>query len=42
MILPVITVHRVLVRHDLVLDQESRQQATGRFLEQRPGWSKAG
>jgi transposase InsO family protein len=33
-ILPVITVHRVLVRHDLVLDQESRQQATGRFARE--------
>ncbi|HEY5330213.1 MAG TPA: helix-turn-helix domain-containing protein, partial [Acidobacteriaceae bacterium] len=29
--LPVITVHRVLVRHDLVLDRERRLQATGRF-----------
>jgi transposase InsO family protein len=29
--LPVITVHRVLLRHDLVLDRERRRQATGRF-----------
>jgi transposase InsO family protein len=29
--LPVITVHRVLVRHDLVLDRERRRQATKRF-----------
>ena len=36
LILPVITVHRVLVRHGLVLDQESRQQATGRFEREQP------
>src|SRR5260370_29797159 len=35
-VLPVITVHRVLVRHDLVLDRERRQQATGRFQRERP------
>jgi transposase InsO family protein len=35
-VLPVITVHRVLVRHDLVLDRERRQQATGRFERERP------
>jgi hypothetical protein len=29
--LPVITVHRVLVRHGLVLDQDRRHPATGRF-----------
>ena len=34
--LPVITVHRVLVRHDLVLDRESRRQATGRFEREQP------
>ena len=35
-VLPVITVHRVLVRHGLVLDRESRQQATGRFEREQP------
>jgi transposase InsO family protein len=35
-VLPVITVHRVLVRHDLVLDRESRRQATGRFEREQP------
>jgi len=35
-LLPVITVHRVLVRHDLVLDRERRQQATGRFERAQP------
>jgi transposase InsO family protein len=34
--LPVITVHRVLVRHGLVLDQERRKQATKRFERERP------
>jgi len=34
--LPVITVHRVLLRHDLVLDRERRQQATRRFERERP------
>src|SRR5271155_4351792 len=34
--LPVITVHRVLERHDLVLDQDGRRQATGRFERARP------
>jgi transposase InsO family protein len=34
--LPVITVHRVLVRHDLVLDREGRRQATGRFEREAP------
>ena len=34
--LPVITVHRVLVRHDLVLDRERRLQATGRFEREQP------
>jgi transposase InsO family protein len=36
LVLPVITVHRVLVRHDLVLDRESRRQATGRFEREEP------
>jgi len=35
-VLPVITVHRVLVRHGLVLDRESRRQATGRFEREQP------
>jgi len=34
--LPVITVHRVLVRHNLVLDRESRRQARGRFEREQP------
>jgi len=34
--LPVITVHRVLLRYGLVLDRERRQQATGRFQRERP------
>jgi transposase InsO family protein len=34
--LPPITVHRVLLRHGLVLDRESRQQATGRFQREAP------
>ncbi len=34
--LPVITVHRVLLRHDLVLNREGRQQATGRFEREAP------
>ena len=34
--LPVITVHRVLVRHRLVLDRERRRQATGRFEREAP------
>lgn len=34
--LPVITVHRVLVRHDLVQDRERRRQATGRFEREAP------
>jgi transposase InsO family protein len=34
--LPVITVHRVLIRHSLVLDQESRRQATKRFEREQP------
>jgi transposase InsO family protein len=34
--LPVITVHRVLVRHGLVLDQPGRRQATGRFERAEP------
>jgi transposase InsO family protein len=34
--LPVITVHRVLARHGLVLDQERRKQATKRFERERP------
>ena len=34
--LPVITVHRVLARHGLVLDQEGRKQATKRFERERP------
>jgi transposase InsO family protein len=33
---PGITVHRVLVRHRLVLDRESRRQATGRFEREQP------
>jgi len=36
LVLPVITVHRVLVRHDLVLDRESRRQASGRFEREQP------
>ena len=36
LVLPVITVHRVLVRHGLVLDQESRRQAIGRFEREQP------
>jgi transposase InsO family protein len=36
LVLPVITVHRVLVRHDLVLDRESRRRATGRFEREEP------
>src|ERR1017187_48113 len=35
-VLPVITVHRVLVRYALVLDRESRRQATGRFEREQP------
>jgi len=35
-VLPVITVHRVLARHGLVLDRESRRQATGRFEREQP------
>ena len=34
--MPAITVHRVLERHDLVLDRESRRHATGRFERERP------
>ncbi len=34
--LPVITVHRVLLRHGLVLDRERRRQATGRFEREQP------
>lgn len=34
--LPVITVHRVLLRHGLILDRERRRQATGRFERERP------
>ena len=34
--LPVITVHRVLLRHGLVLDRERRRQATGHFQRQQP------
>jgi transposase InsO family protein len=34
--LPVITVHRVLVRHGLVLDQDRRHPATGRFEREHP------
>ena len=34
--LPVITVHRVLARRGLVLDQERRKQATKRFERERP------
>jgi transposase InsO family protein len=34
--LPVITVHRVLLRYGLVLDRERRRQATGRFERERP------
>jgi len=36
LVLPVITVHRVLVRHDLILDRQSRRQATGRFEREQP------
>jgi hypothetical protein len=32
-------VHRVLARHDLVLDQERRKQATKRFERERCGIS---
>ena len=34
--LPVITVHRVLLRHGLVVDRERRRQATGRFERRQP------
>jgi transposase InsO family protein len=34
--MPVITVHRVLLRHGLVLDRDPRQQAKGRFERERP------
>jgi transposase InsO family protein len=34
--LPVITVHRVLVRQGLVPDRESRRQAVGRFEREQP------
>lgn len=34
--LPVITVHRILARHGLVLDQQRRRQATSRFERERP------
>jgi len=34
--LPVITVHRVLVRRGMVLDREGRRQATGRFEREQP------
>ena len=34
--LPVITVHRVLLRHGLILDRERRRQATGRFEREQP------
>jgi transposase InsO family protein len=34
--LPVITVHRVLLRHDLVLDRDRHQQATKRFEREAP------
>ena len=34
--LPVITVHRVLLRHGLVLDRERRRQASGRFERTQP------
>ncbi len=34
--LPVITVHRVLVRHGLVPDQDRRHPATGRFEREHP------
>lgn len=34
--LPVITIHRVLVRQGLVPDLESRRQATGRFAREQP------
>jgi transposase InsO family protein len=34
--MPVVTVHRVLVRHGLVLDQPGRRQATGRFEHAEP------
>jgi len=36
LVVPVITVHRVLVRHGLVLDQEGRKQATRRFEREQP------
>jgi len=35
-VLPVITIHRVLARHGLVLDPERRRQATGRFQREHP------
>jgi len=35
-VLPVITIHRVLVRHGLVIDPERRRQATGRFEREQP------
>jgi len=35
-VLPVITIHRVLVRHDLVPDGKSRRHATGRFEREEP------
>lgn len=34
--MPILTVHRVLERHGLVLDQGARRQATGRFERSRP------
>jgi transposase InsO family protein len=34
--LPVITIHRILLRHGLVLDREARRQATGRFERESP------
>ena len=35
-VLPVITVHRILLRHGLVLDRERRRQATTRFEREAP------
>jgi transposase InsO family protein len=35
-VVPVITVHRVLLRYGLVLDRELRRQATCRFERQQP------
>jgi transposase InsO family protein len=35
-IMPVVTVHRVLVRRGLVLDRERRRQATSRFQREQP------